>query len=215
MRRYNLGKDRRLTNLAKAMDPFALNSATTITQSIAAILQPHTSSPSLLVVSHAMASLMATNFGGSGLDQVLSAQLDSLAISPQAKQVIIPALLGMAKFTEMHTQARSVTQPQAVIEPPSSNSGVASTTSSGGAHAGYQMYQGPFSSSSESGYTIWYSSSYWMLCVGGQWESVSKNVECPLNHDRVLSIRGNGEPSWVMRATISTTETRREKGAKS
>ncbi|KAH9030042.1 hypothetical protein EDB85DRAFT_1891774 [Lactarius pseudohatsudake] len=240
MRRYNLGKDGRLTNLAKAMD------ATTITQSIAAILQPHTSSPSLLVVSHAVASLMATNFGGSDLGQVLSAHLDSLAISPQAKQAIIPALLGMAKFTEMHTQARSVTQPQAVIEPPSSNSGVASATSSGGAHAGYQMYQRPFSSSSGSGYTIWYSSrsdssiqsppvisqsktghlyvhfdaltktyQYWMLGVGGQWESVSRNAECPLNHDRVLSIRGNGEPSWVTRATISTSETRREKGAKS
>ncbi|KAH9021393.1 hypothetical protein EDB85DRAFT_2278460 [Lactarius pseudohatsudake] len=246
MRQYNLGKDGRLTNLAKAMDPFASNSATMITQSIAAILQPHTSSPSLLIISHAVASLMAMNFGGSGLGQVLSAHLDSLAISPQAKQAIIPALLGMAKFTEMHTQARSVTQPQAVIEPPSSNSGVASATSSGGAHAGYQMYQRPFSSSSGSGYTIWYSSwsdssiqsppmisqsktghlyvhfdaltktyQYWMLSVGGQWESVSRNAECPLNHNRVLSIRGNGEPSWVTRATINTSETRREKGAKS
>ncbi|KAH9169717.1 hypothetical protein EDB89DRAFT_1854184, partial [Lactarius sanguifluus] len=87
----------------------------------------------------------------------------------------------------------------------------------------------PFSSSSGSGYTIWYSSrsdssiqsppvipqlktghlyvhfdaltktyQYWMLSVGGQWESVSRNVECPLNHDQVLSICGNGEPSWVM-----------------
>ncbi|KAH9051698.1 hypothetical protein EDB87DRAFT_1582245 [Lactarius vividus] len=74
---------------------------------------------------------MATNFGGYGLDQVLSAHLDS--ISPQAKQVIIPALLRMAKFTEMHTQARisSGTQPQTVIEPPGSNSGIASATSSG------------------------------------------------------------------------------------
>jgi hypothetical protein len=53
-----------------------------------------------------MASLMATNFSESGLDMVLSAHLDSLAISPQAKQAIIPALLGMAKFTEVHGQAR-------------------------------------------------------------------------------------------------------------
>ncbi|KAH9051857.1 hypothetical protein EDB87DRAFT_1582070 [Lactarius vividus] len=92
-------------------------------------IQPHTSSPSLLAVAHAVANLMATNFGGSGLDQVLSAHLNS--ISPQAKQVIIPALLGMAKFTEMHTQARSGTQPQTVIEPLGSNSSVASATSSG------------------------------------------------------------------------------------
>jgi hypothetical protein len=56
---------------------------------------------------------------------------------------------------------------------------------------------------------------YWILGVGGQWESVAKNAENPLNHDRVLSIRGNGEPSWVTRATINTTEIRREKGAKS
>jgi hypothetical protein len=51
-----------------------------------------------------MASLMTTNFSGSGLDQVLSAHLDSLAISPQAKQGIIPALLGIAKITEVRAQ---------------------------------------------------------------------------------------------------------------
>ena len=53
-----------------------------------------------------------------------------------------------------------------------------------------------------------------MLGINGQWESVSKNAENPLIHDRVLSIRSNGEPSWVMRATISTTETRRGDGCK-
>ncbi|KAH9176453.1 hypothetical protein EDB89DRAFT_1903232 [Lactarius sanguifluus] len=105
MRQYNLGKDGRLTNLTKAMDPFTSNSATMITQLIVAILQPHTSSPSLLVIAHAMASLMAMNFSGSGLNQVLSAHLDSLAISPQAKQAVIPALLRIAKFTEGYTQA--------------------------------------------------------------------------------------------------------------
>ena len=41
--------------------------------SIAVILQPHTPSLSPLAVAHAMANLMAMNFGGSGLDQVLSA----------------------------------------------------------------------------------------------------------------------------------------------
>ena len=54
-----------------------------------------------------------------------------------------------------------------------------------------------------------------MLGVGGQWESVSKNAQNPLNPDRVLSFRNNGEPSWVMRATTNTTETRREKRARS
>ncbi|KAH9021413.1 hypothetical protein EDB85DRAFT_2152387 [Lactarius pseudohatsudake] len=174
-----------------------------------------------------MASLVTMNFSGSGLDQVFSAHLNSLAILPQEKQAIIPALLGMAKFTEVHAQARSssVTQLLAVMEPQGSNSGVASA---GGAHTGYQMYQRPFSSSSGSGYTIWYSSQsdltiqsqpvipqsktghlyvhfdtltktyqYWMLGVGGQWEGVAKNAECPHNHDWVLSICSNVEPSWV------------------
>ncbi|KAH9032955.1 hypothetical protein EDB85DRAFT_1890395 [Lactarius pseudohatsudake] len=221
MRRYNLGKDGRLTKPGEGYGCHHDN----------AVDRSYSTTTHVIPIPtrrlHAVASLMATNFRWQ-------------------KQAIIPALLGMAKFTEMHTQARSVTQPQAVIEPPSSNSGVASATSSGGAHAGYQMYQRPFSSSSGSGYTIWYSSrsdssiqsppvisqsktghlyvhfdaltktyQYWMLGVGGQRESVSRNVECPLNHDRVLSIRGNGEPSWVTRATISTSETRREKGAKS
>jgi hypothetical protein len=72
--------------------------------SIAAILQPHTSSPSVLIIARAMANLMAANFSGNDLDQVLSAHLDSLAISPQVKQAIFPALLGIAKFTETHAQ---------------------------------------------------------------------------------------------------------------
>lgn len=199
---------------------------------------------------------------------MLSAHLDSLAISPQAKQAIIPALLGMAKFTEVHAQAQgcvrvicsysfcscilinyfgfSVAQPQAVIEPPGSSlhSGVTSATSPGGAHTSYQMYKRPFGSNSGSGYTTWYFSrsessiqsppvisqsepghlyvnfvtvakayQYWMLSGSGQWESVAKGAEYPHNHDRVLSIRSNGEPSWVLRATIGTTETRRERRA--
>ena len=244
--------------------PFASNSADTIMQSIAAILQPHTSSPSLSVIAHAMANLMTTNFSDSGLGMVLSAHLDSLAISPQAKQAIIPALLGIAKFTEVHAQARrcalticysfclciivdylgsSVAQ-QAMIDPSGSisPSGVMSATSAGGDHASYQMYKWPFGSSSGSGHTTWYFSrsdssiqsppvisqsepghlyvhfdiitktyQYWMLTGSGQWESVAKGAEYPHNHDRVLSIRGNGEPSWVLRATIGTTETRRER----
>jgi hypothetical protein len=52
---------------------------------------------------------------------------------------------------------------------------------------------------------------YWMLAGSGQWENVAKGAEYPHNHSRVLSIRSNGEPSWVLRATISTTEIRRER----
>ena len=52
---------------------------------------------------------------------------------------------------------------------------------------------------------------YWMLGANNEWQSVSKGSEYPLNHDRVLSIRGNGEPSWVTRASISTTQGRKER----
>ncbi|KAH9024372.1 hypothetical protein EDB85DRAFT_2150515 [Lactarius pseudohatsudake] len=245
MRRYHLGQDGRLTNLARAMDQPVDNctthatasgsSADTITHSIAAILQPHTSSPSVLIIARAMANLMAATFSGNDLDQVLSAHLDCLAISPQVKQAIFPALLGIAKFTEAHAQ--NVTQP-------GPNSGAAIIAVPNG--ASYQVHQRSFGSSSGSGYTIWCSSKsgssiqsppvvpqaktghlyvhfdtstntyqHWMLGVGGQWESVSKNAQYPLNPDRVLSFRNNGEPSWVTRATTSTTETRREKRARS
>jgi hypothetical protein len=52
---------------------------------------------------------------------------------------------------------------------------------------------------------------YWMLGGNNQWESISKGLEYPLNHDRVLSIRGNGEPSWVTRASTITTQSRKER----
>ena len=52
---------------------------------------------------------------------------------------------------------------------------------------------------------------YWMLGGNNQWESVSKGSEYPLNHDRVLSIRSNGEPSWVTRASTTTTQSRKER----
>jgi len=56
---------------------------------------------------------------------------------------------------------------------------------------------------------------YWMVAGSGQWESVGKGTEYPHNHGRVLSFRSNGEPSWVLRATIGTTEIRRERQAAS
>jgi len=52
---------------------------------------------------------------------------------------------------------------------------------------------------------------YWMLGANNHWESVSKGVQNPLNHDRVLAIRSNGEPSWVTRATTNTTQSRKER----
>jgi hypothetical protein len=52
-----------------------------------------------------MTSLIAGNFGDDDLRQLLNAQLDTLAISPQTKQAIIPALLGIAKLTEVHSRA--------------------------------------------------------------------------------------------------------------
>jgi hypothetical protein len=52
---------------------------------------------------------------------------------------------------------------------------------------------------------------YWMLGGNNQWESISKGSEYPLNHDRVLSICSNGEPSWVIRASTTTTQSRKER----
>jgi hypothetical protein len=49
-------------------------------------------------------STLISNFSSDELDQLLNAQLDALAISPQAKQNIIPALLGIAKLTELQSQ---------------------------------------------------------------------------------------------------------------
>ena len=51
---------------------------------------------------------------------------------------------------------------------------------------------------------------YWMFGANNEWQRVLKGSEYPLNHDRVLSIRSNGEPSWVTRASISTTQGRKE-----
>jgi hypothetical protein len=52
---------------------------------------------------------------------------------------------------------------------------------------------------------------YWMFGTNNEWQSVSKGSEYPLNHDRVLSIRGNGEPSWVTRSSMGTTQGRQER----
>ena len=196
------------------------------------------------------------------LNHVLSAHLDSLGISPQAKQNIIPTLLGITKLAKLQSQ-RSVemalgsicmvsqsslfVSPSTFISlPPStvpelepvgniSESSCMSTTP-------YQMRQRSFSSNYGSGYTVWYFgksnssilflpsipqaktrhlyihldatrdvSQYWMLGTGNQWQHVSPGAEYPLNHDCILAIHSNGEPSWITRASITTTKSRKEK----
>jgi hypothetical protein len=52
---------------------------------------------------------------------------------------------------------------------------------------------------------------YWIFGGNNLWESVLKGSEYPLNHDRILSIRSNGEPSWVTRASTTTTQSRKER----
>jgi hypothetical protein len=56
------------------------------------------------LVAHAMCCLMTGDFSEEDFNQVLNAQLDSLTISPQAKQSIIPALLGIAKLAKVQSQ---------------------------------------------------------------------------------------------------------------
>ncbi len=69
-----------------------------------AILQPHTSSPSLHIIARTITSLIAGNFHDYDLRQILNAQLDTLAISPQVKQSIVPALFTIMKLTEAQLQ---------------------------------------------------------------------------------------------------------------
>jgi hypothetical protein len=224
-----------------------------ISQSITAFLQPHTSSPSMPLVARAMCCLMTGDFSGEDFNRVLNAQLDSLAISPQAKQSIIPALLGIAKLAKAQSQGyvHAVLSPSMFFSWSCLCPSMLTSTSSSvprpeptdtNPGASYQMRQRSFSSNSGSGYTIWYfgksNSSilmpptipqaktghlyvhldtsrnvflYWMIGMANQWERVSSGVESPLNHDRVLGIRANGEPSWITRASTITTKTRKEK----
>ncbi|KAH9001802.1 hypothetical protein EDB86DRAFT_3129628 [Lactarius hatsudake] len=185
-----------------------------------------------------MASLMGGDFGTEELDQVLSTQLDALAISPQARQNIIPALLGIAKLAKVQSQRASASTSfsQPMVSKPEPE------LMDSNAEASYQICQRPFSSNSGSGYTTWYLGRsscsvlmpptvpqaktghlyvhrdtsrntflYWILTTANRWERVSSGAEHPLNHDRVLAIRANGEPSWVTRASTVTTKTRKEK----
>lgn len=74
-----------------------------MTESAVAILQPHTSSPSLRAIARGISTLI-TNISGDDLPKILDAQLDALAISSQAKQAIVPALMGIARLKEVRLQ---------------------------------------------------------------------------------------------------------------
>ncbi|KAF8488716.1 hypothetical protein F5888DRAFT_1809475 [Russula emetica] len=165
-----------------------------------------------------MASLLATNSNDSGVNLVLSAHLDSLAISPQTKQAIIPALLGIAMFGDVYAQARSIAQQQDVIQPQgsSSHSGIIGATSAGaptpvikctGGHSALTLGAATLSGTSPGLHQEKSTKThqYWMLAGSGQWDSVAEGAEYPHNHNRVLSIRSNGEPSWVLQASIITS----------
>ncbi|KAH9171257.1 hypothetical protein EDB89DRAFT_1972857 [Lactarius sanguifluus] len=173
MRRYHLESDGRLSNVVKVMDRSVDNAATCtmapalatkfppdsgttdmITQSIATFLQPHTSSPSMPLIARAMSSLAASDLGSEDLSQVLSAQLDSLAISPQTKQNIVPALLGIAKLAKVQSQRLPTPVSLSPTAPEPELMGTIAESSS--ITLPYQMRQRPFSSSSGSGYTVWY-----------------------------------------------------------
>ncbi|KAF8271542.1 hypothetical protein EI94DRAFT_1698087 [Lactarius quietus] len=250
MRHYHLEAGGQLSNVAKVMDRSvdqvassnyvmaavtSSHTSDTITRLIADFLKPHTSSLSIPLIDRAMCCLIMGDFSREDITQVLNSQLDSLAISPEAKQSIIPALLGIAELAKVQLQgtplSTSLSPPRVDPELMEGNTG-----------GSYQMCQRAFSSNSGSGYTTWYFAKcslsilmpptipqaktghlyvhldtsrsvflYWMLSIANQWERVSAGVESPLNHDRVLAIRANGEPSWITRVSTVTTKTRKEK----
>ncbi|KAI9444326.1 hypothetical protein H4582DRAFT_2053994 [Lactarius indigo] len=155
--------------------------------SILAFLHPHTSSPSMPLVAHAMTSLMASDFSEEELNQILNTQLYSLAISPQVKQNIIPGLLSIAKLaTRMQLQGSNLS----ILMPPT-----VPQVKTGHLYVHLDASRDVFQ--------------YWIFT--NHWECVQSGVEYPLNHDQVLAIHANGEPSWVTRASTITTKMRKEK----
>ncbi|KAF8268378.1 hypothetical protein EI94DRAFT_1700271 [Lactarius quietus] len=203
--------DRRLTNLARAME----RPVDDLTPSLTAL------GPS------------------DDIHQILNAQLDVLAISSQAKQAIVSVLLGIARATEVQSRSTLGIQSQTQTVPDFAE--VTAEAAPTGSTGTYRLHQRSFNSHSGSGYTVWYigqsnqsissppmipqaktadlyvnydlstkTHQYWMLGTNNQWETVSRGVEYPLNHDRVLTIRANGEPSWVTQASTTTIQTRKE-----
>ena len=74
-------------------------------ESIIALLEPHTSSPDLHTIARILTDLLAGTIKyGDGLFDILNAELDILAISPQAKRGIIQAVIGITNMTEVQLQ---------------------------------------------------------------------------------------------------------------
>ena len=76
------------------------------TELIITFLEPHTSEslPALRTIARILTGLLAGNFDHDDLCHILNNELDILAISAQAKQNIIPALLGITKVIEVQWQ---------------------------------------------------------------------------------------------------------------
>ncbi|KAI9432910.1 hypothetical protein H4582DRAFT_2082719 [Lactarius indigo] len=88
-----------------------------------------------------MAGLMGGDFGTEEFNQVLSTQLDALAISPQVKQDIIPALLGIAKLAKVQSQCASVST--SFLQPTVSEPEPEPELMDSNAEASYQIRQRP------------------------------------------------------------------------
>ena len=67
------------------------------------LLEPHTSSPDLQVIARILADLLTLKYGDVLFD-ILNDELDILAISSQAKQGIISALIGIKNTTKVQLQ---------------------------------------------------------------------------------------------------------------
>ncbi|KAH9024724.1 hypothetical protein EDB84DRAFT_1615256 [Lactarius hengduanensis] len=208
---------------------FFLSAENMVTESAVAILQPHTSSPSPRAIARGIGTLI-TNMSGDDLPKILNAQLDALSIPQQAKQAIVPALLGIARLTEVQLRGTPGSPPRTQIVPNLAEVTVDATPGPGST-VHFQTRQRSFTSSSGSGHTVWYfgksdrgissppvvpqartgrlyvhfdtsmnAHQYWMLGTNNQWESVSRGAEYPLNHDRVLTIRSNVHYRAALRA---------------
>ncbi|KAI9453516.1 hypothetical protein F5148DRAFT_1151945 [Russula earlei] len=189
--------------------------------------------------------LIVGNFGDDDLHQILNAQLNMLAISPQAEQGIVPALFGITKLTDAQLQGMLTSRLQTELDPASlsqCSTSVSVDMQPVGSSPPYQARQCSFTSNSGSGYTTWYftksdtnimsppmvpqaktghlyvhlntstnSHPYWMVGINNQWDIVLRGSEYPLNHDQALSICSNGNPSWITRASTTTTQSRKER----
>ncbi|KAH9021040.1 hypothetical protein EDB85DRAFT_2152629 [Lactarius pseudohatsudake] len=188
------------------------------------------------LVAHAMSCLMAGGFSREDFDSVFNAQLDSLAISPHNKQSIIPALLSIAKLAKVQSQGSSMSlspsgTPEPAPEPTDTNVEasyqICQRSFSSNSGSGYTIWYFGKSNSSilmpptipqaKTGHLYVHLDTsrnvflYWMLNIANQWERALSGVESPLNHDWVLAICVNREPSWITCTLTVTTKTRKEK----